>query len=304
MAEAVASNDWHMVAEKWNNQSFAPTTSVKDTHLDFALPISIPFDAICNFMPATPEKVEEKWNAMNLALKRQIQNWERSGQGDGGYMEEVDNNVDGDDDTDDNDENTNTFGSLKGRPQRALDLRQKNFDDRNNYLLYLWDVLDKHNLVQSSMQQLLEGIGSGDGGAGVPSVIGGSKHKSDADDSLASSKKSKGLRNNDDEAFSQLSTSIEKHSQSLVTAAKISASEQAKNRTQHAASGINARIDSLRDSKRAIELRMTESHIIDNCRALDIIERAIKGIDDEIAMKTEQLNLMFATPTKNNCSPK
>ena len=299
-AEAVASNVWHMVAEKWNNQSFVPTTSVKDTHSDFALPISIPFDAICHFMPATPEKVEEKWNAMNLALKRQIQNWERSGQGDGGYTEEVDDNNNCDDDMDE--DNMITFGSLKGRPQRALDLRQNFFDCRNTYLLYLWDVLDEHDLVQSSMQQLLEGIGSGNGGTGVPSVIGG-KRKSDADDSLASSKKGKG-RNNDDEAFAQLSDSIEKHSQSLVTAAKISASEQAKNRTQQAASEIHARIDSLRDSKRAMELRMTEPYIIDNQRSLDVIERAIKGIDDEIVMKTEQLNLMLATPTRNNHSPK
>ena len=111
-AEAVASNVWHMVSEKWNNKSFAPTTSIKDTHSDFALPISIPFDCICNLMPATPEKVEEKWNAMNLALKRQIQNWERSGQGDGGYT--TDDDAADDDDLDD--DNVNNFGSLKGRP--------------------------------------------------------------------------------------------------------------------------------------------------------------------------------------------
>jgi hypothetical protein len=63
------------------------------------------------------------------------------------------------------------------------------------------------------MQQLLVGIGSGNGSTGVPSVIGGGgKRKSDgdADDSLGLSKNSKG-RNNDDAAFSQLSTSTEKH---------------------------------------------------------------------------------------------
>jgi len=61
---------------------------------------------------------------------------------------------------------------LRGRPQRALDLRRNFFDDRNTYLLYLWDILDEHDLVQSSMQQLLTGIGSGNGSSGVPSVIG------------------------------------------------------------------------------------------------------------------------------------
>jgi hypothetical protein len=70
----IASNVFHMVAEKWNNQSFAPATSIKDSHSDFSLPISIPFDAVCNLMPATPEKVAVKWNEMNTALKRIIHN--------------------------------------------------------------------------------------------------------------------------------------------------------------------------------------------------------------------------------------
>jgi hypothetical protein len=85
---AIALNVWHMVAEKWNNPSFAPTTSVKETHSDFSLPISIPSDAVCNLMPATPEIVGVKWNDMNMALRRIIQKWELSGQGDGGSLEE------------------------------------------------------------------------------------------------------------------------------------------------------------------------------------------------------------------------
>ncbi len=289
--EAAASNVWHMVAEKWNDQSFAPTTSVKETHSDFSLPISIPFDAVCNLMPATPEKVADKWNDMNTALKRQIQKWELSGQGD-------------DDNNADDDVGNTTFGSLNGRPQQALDSRANFFVNSPTYLLYLWDVLDEHDLVQTSMQQLVDGVGSGNGGTGVPSVIGGSssKCKSDADDSLASSKKRRD-NNNDGEALSKLRTSIEKHSQSIVAAAKISASEQAKNCTQQAVNEINARIYSLRDSKRSMELRMTEPHIIDNQRALDVIQRGIKGIDDEINLSTEKLNGMLATPTRNNRSP-
>ena len=83
-------------------------------------------------------------------------------------------------------------------------MRQNFFDDRNSYLLYLWDVPDEHDLIQLSMQQLLEGIGSGNGGTGVPSVIG-SKHNNDADDLLGPlPKKSKGQ--NDDNAFLQLTT--------------------------------------------------------------------------------------------------
>ena len=128
--------------------------SVKDTYSDFAQPISIPFDTVSNFMPATPEKVEKKWNAMNLMLKHCIQNWECSGQG-GGYTEDDNaNNADkennggqGDVESDAGD-HINNFGSLNGCPQRVLDLHPNFFDDRSTYLLYLWDILDEHDLVQ------------------------------------------------------------------------------------------------------------------------------------------------------------
>jgi hypothetical protein len=188
---AIESNVWYMVAEKWNNKSFSPTTSVKDTHSDFSRPIPIPFDAISNLSPATPEKVEEKWNSMNLALKRKITNWERSGQGDGGYIDNDSNSYHTDNDDEDGNEEFQ-FGQLEGRPQHALDLRRNFFDDRNSYLLYLWDILDEHNLVQSSMQQLLHGIGSDNGSNGVPSVVGGKRNNEEEDDSLTSSKKRDG----------------------------------------------------------------------------------------------------------------
>ena len=66
---------------------------------------------------------------MNLALKRGISKWEHSGQGDGGYTCDDDgsintNNDDGneDEDSEDADGETNRFGDLSSRSQRALDL--------------------------------------------------------------------------------------------------------------------------------------------------------------------------------------
>jgi len=180
-----------MVATKWNDPNFAPTKSVKDLHSDFALPIPIPFDTFEKLLPATPEKVEEKWNSMNLALKQAITNWERSSQGDGGYIDsnDDDDGTPNDDDVDDDDANDDVvkeFGALAGRSQGALDLRRNFFDDRNTYLLYLWDILDEHDLVQSTMQQLLEGAASGNGTTGVPSVIGSNnKHPKYDDVSLS-----------------------------------------------------------------------------------------------------------------------
>jgi hypothetical protein len=319
---AIAANVWHMVSEKWNDKSFAPTTSVKETHSDFARPIPIPFDVVSHFLPATPEKVEEKWSAMNLALKRGIQKWERSGQGDGGYTgDDDDDNTDDEDGDDDanNDDNNNdnnanrcTIGNLRGRPQRALDLRRNFFDDRNTYLLYLWDILDEHDLVQSSMQQLLTGIGSGNGSSGVPSVIGDKGRNNNDNDSLASSKKSKGQKD-DAAAFARLSSSIETHSRSLVSAAQISAKEQEKNRAEarteqershkvSQASELKARINSLNDKKRDMTIKMTEDNV--SVRQMNAFEQVIEGIDAEIAEKKAELNgLSLGTPTKSNRSP-
>ena len=135
MPAALAANVWHMVAAKWNDTDFQPITSVKATHSDFACPIAILFDVVGNFQPATPEKVEEKWNAMNLALKHGIQSWECSGQGDGGHMNDEDNSNNDDDDNDeDNIDNIggdegekHLFGSLKGHGRSALDLRRNFF---------------------------------------------------------------------------------------------------------------------------------------------------------------------------------
>ncbi len=59
----------------------------------------------------------------------------------------------------------------------------------------------------------------------------------------------------------QLSTSIELYSKSLLAAVKISAAEQAKNRAQSRASEIHARINSLRDNKREMALRLTTPNI-------------------------------------------
>jgi len=59
----------------------------------------------------------------------------------------------------------------------------------------------------------------------------------------------------------QLSNSVEKHSNSLIAAAKIAAAEQAKNRTQSRVSEIHSRINALRDSKRDMAICMTAPNI-------------------------------------------
>jgi hypothetical protein len=220
---AMESNVWHMVANKWNNPNFLPVTSVKpDTHSNFARPIPLTFETVSTLQPATMEKVEQKWNSVNLTLKRGIQKWERSGQGDGGFDKE-DAAVEEDEDASDEGGNGNRFRRLKKRPQQALDLRRNFFDGKSTYLLYLWEMLEEHNLFQSSMQQLHEDIGSGDGSTGVPSVIGAKQKSAEDDDTLSSSKKST------NSLESPLGKSIEKHGESMLKVARMAAAEQQKN---------------------------------------------------------------------------
>ncbi len=211
-------------------------TSVKlDTHSNFAWPIYYAFKTFSDMQPATPEKVKEKWNLMNLAPKRVIQKWEESNQDFCGLIdkEDVSEEDDGYDDNYGNQEDANNdnncakgcvFWSLSNRSQQSLDLRQKIVDGRSTYLLYLWDMLWEQGLFQLSMQQLKEGIGSGNGHLRVLLVIRG-KCNIDNNDSLGLLPK----RSNSTKNMSKLGASITKHAESMVIMAKIVVDEQEKN---------------------------------------------------------------------------
>ena len=129
------------------------------------------------------------------------------------------------------------------------------------------------------MQQLLDGIGSSDGCDGVPSVIGG-KNKRDGDDSLASSKKSKS--NSLESAVEKLDESLAKHSEPVLFASRSSSKEREKDREDKERdreliirNKLNERIDLLRDSKWALEIRMLEPQFINNEAALARFEHTI-----------------------------
>jgi hypothetical protein len=82
---AMAQNVWNLIADKWNNVLFTPSTNAMDCHSIFFVLEVIGFDTVCDFATATVEKVEERWGGMVLALNRTIKNWKRSGQGDSGF---------------------------------------------------------------------------------------------------------------------------------------------------------------------------------------------------------------------------
>jgi hypothetical protein len=106
------------MSTKWNDVSFNPSTEVLLTEGQYELldPIPLNHATVSYLASATPKKCEDKLNEMLLILKRQMQNCERSCQGEGGY--------------DDNDEEDEFFlsvshelGSLDHHPRRALQTR-------------------------------------------------------------------------------------------------------------------------------------------------------------------------------------
>jgi hypothetical protein len=95
-SEAKASTMWAIMSDKWNDPFFSPSMVLMNhLHSDFALPIIIDHDVVSDLVVATLEKVKEKWAGLIHECKREIEKWEQSGQEDGGY--DLDNEEDGDD---------------------------------------------------------------------------------------------------------------------------------------------------------------------------------------------------------------
>lgn len=149
-------------------------TFITDCHIDYSSPINCSFEEVKDLSPATPQKVQDKLTEMRTNLIRIIDNWERSGQGDGGYDNDIDDEVE------DNgvvvDEHG--FGELRNRPRRALDSRSSFLNNRPSYLLYLWEVFDQHGLLNTTVNRLSNGVGAADGEAlSMPLVSEGSVRK-------------------------------------------------------------------------------------------------------------------------------
>jgi hypothetical protein len=64
------------------------------------------------------------------------------------------------------------FGVLAGCLSDAMSLIQISFDNSNSYIIYLWCMIDKHQLIESSMMDMLaEGVEACSGVSGIPSAI-------------------------------------------------------------------------------------------------------------------------------------
>jgi hypothetical protein len=173
----------------WNSDQFNPVAAPSDCHSDFVLPIDCSYTHVAGLAPATPQKIADCLASMKSDLLRIISRWEQSGQGEGGRENEDNednegyNNENGDtpsprirrqssssaaDGSDVN--NTIILGSLSARPARALHSRQSFLNGRPSYLLYYWELADRLQILQSSLQRLTSAAGAADAST-APSTV-------------------------------------------------------------------------------------------------------------------------------------
>jgi uncharacterized small protein (DUF1192 family) len=163
---------YELIADRWNSPAFNPVTEISSCHWDFASAISCSYDKVKDIAPATPQKVKDKLTEMRTCLIRIIDMWERSGQGDGGHDEEDEENEQGA-----SDNRVYDFGELKNRSTKALDSRSSFLHNRPSYLLYLWEIFDKHDLLKTTVNRLSVDTGAVDGGVGSVPIVGNSSAK-------------------------------------------------------------------------------------------------------------------------------
>jgi hypothetical protein len=156
-------NAFEAIARLWNDQNFKPKTTVSNIHSDFATEIDIGYEATIEYVRATPAKIKDKIAKMKTDLTIIIQNYERSGQGDGGNLEEED-----EDNVQEPREKAD-WGRLCGRTG-AFDSLDSFLGPNPSYLLYFWEVLDKTGLLNTTMNRISDAVGVSSPNQ-VPSVV-------------------------------------------------------------------------------------------------------------------------------------
>jgi hypothetical protein len=149
---------YEIIASKWNDPDFNPVTVVSTCHVDFATSIDLSHSTVASLVPADAIGVQNRLSSIRVSLLRIIERWEQSGQGDGGRNEDEEGEV-----------NSSSWGRLEGRSQEALDNRENFLGGNASWYLYFWEMTDKYQLLDSTLQRLSESVGAP--GAGDLSVV-------------------------------------------------------------------------------------------------------------------------------------
>jgi hypothetical protein len=263
--------------------------------------------------PATPEKVKDRWSSLVHELKRKIENWEMSGQGDGGCLtfdiDDEDSLGCGEDDIMEKpcDELSAdprpkpAFGKLSNRPRAALDSRAAFFRDKESYLLYLWEVLDNNDLMVSSMQRLDNRVAAMNGADGIPSVIG-NKRKAD-ESSVTTGGESDSDNHRSSKKIEQLSKTINEHGKKMVSVAKMKVEQRDKELCYAQQAEARNSIRALGSEKRQLLIQMLTEKVKNNTAMEKVYADAIAEIDQKLEQENALLSASTSTPQKSNRSP-
>ena len=149
---------FEVISELWNSPDYNPVAPASECHVDYVSATVCSYEQVQALTPATPQKIQDIFASMQSDLLWIISRWEQSGQGEGGMDEEVDDenagvSLSGASSVSEDDENQH-HGSLARRSAHALQTRAAFLNGRPSYLLYFWEVADRHELLQSSLQRL------------------------------------------------------------------------------------------------------------------------------------------------------
>jgi hypothetical protein len=320
---------WELMSDKWNDPEFNPHTIVFNTEGqcdELQQEKSLDYSSVKHFAPATPEKCKVKMSEMMVALKRNIQRWESSGQGEGGNNNDEEYII----------STPHETGSLVNRSRHALANRSSFFRYSEMYLLYFWDVTEKFDLTRSCMQVLKEDIAAGDGGSGVPSVFDVDDNSfDDCDGSVASSKASskKGGKSqktmSDSTEIAKVAASLDGFRDRSIKMQELENLQKEKDR-EHATQErikseyhasrerLAAELDSLQRDKRQYEWQFVvhkskRQSLDDLDPTADAMQQFIDSITEEVDSKRKAIELldeemkstehMNPTPRKNNRTP-
>jgi hypothetical protein len=273
-APAMSHNVWQLIADKWNDVLFTPSTNAMDCHSGFLSRRYWPLHCVqlcCSYSRKGGGQV----GGMVLALNKIIKNWKRSKQGDGGFQDDAD-----DDDT--------YYGTLADCTQEALDNHASFIKDgEESYLLYFWELIDGHCLLASAMQKLNDQVSAANGAAGVPTIVFRGRRDDKSIDDESTNKSDSGK-------FKKLAASINKYGSKMVASAQIKANSKL--------IAVGAQIiNTLWCQKRKLVCQIAVETIKKNNVMVDVLTKQMTEIDEEI--RTAKSNMPPATPVRNNCSP-
>ena len=288
-SESRAPTAFELLASKWNDSDFNPTAPASTCHFDYFDATDCSHSQVEMMTPATAEKVEKILTTVRSHLLRMIQNWETSGQGEGGHDGDHTDTMEGmeifrpDEDR---------FGSLTGRSEAALQNRESFLRGKPSYLLYFWELADEHQLLQSALQRLCVDVSASDAES-APSVTSSlasrNRRKRDGDTMSGEDREQFLLLRKSTESIDALSSALTR------SVASMNTGENSRR--------VRRRIEELED--RAQNYRIKLAELGDPSMPLSqAYEREVNAIASKIAeLEQQEHDISFSTLQRRNTTP-